>query len=180
MVYYSIHCHLIERRFDEAREDIRNDYSGKMVREKHGKNLPLHIALQVGAPYNIIFELYRAYPVAAHMKSSKGNTAIELATARCRPKARKILMSICRRGSRRSSGTFTRTCIQRHGSSLQHTPKMTSCHENKSVSTVSCDLSSSYQHPSNVTTAKTSKSDERTKTKLRASSLLALLESMET
>ena len=91
MVYYPLHCHLIERKFNEARQDVRSDFSGKMVRERHFKNLPLHIALQVGAPQDLVIELYYAYPEAAYIKCSNGKTALELATGTLRSEVREIL-----------------------------------------------------------------------------------------
>ena len=119
MVYYPLHCHLLERSFEEARQDVRDDYSGKMVRELHFKNLPLHIALQVGAPNELVIELYHAYPEAAHVKCVNGKTVLELATGTLRSEVREVLMGSCSPVSQISSNTYLRASIESFDDSLR-------------------------------------------------------------
>eukprot|EP00814_Leptocylindrus_danicus_P002523 CAMPEP_0116034102 /NCGR_PEP_ID=MMETSP0321-20121206/19399_1 /TAXON_ID=163516 /ORGANISM="Leptocylindrus danicus var. danicus, Strain B650" /LENGTH=116 /DNA_ID=CAMNT_0003510333 /DNA_START=187 /DNA_END=537 /DNA_ORIENTATION=+ len=50
-----------------------------MAKEMLNNDLPLHIALFVHAPDDIIIALYQVYPDGAKIKSSKGKTAIQIA-----------------------------------------------------------------------------------------------------
>eukprot|EP00816_Leptocylindrus_hargravesii_P004937 CAMPEP_0196806494 /NCGR_PEP_ID=MMETSP1362-20130617/6401_1 /TAXON_ID=163516 /ORGANISM="Leptocylindrus danicus, Strain CCMP1856" /LENGTH=116 /DNA_ID=CAMNT_0042179995 /DNA_START=185 /DNA_END=535 /DNA_ORIENTATION=- len=50
-----------------------------MAKEMLNDDLPLHIALFVNAPDDIIIALHQAYPDGAKIKSSKGKTAIQIA-----------------------------------------------------------------------------------------------------
>lgn len=79
MVYNSLHCGLIEKRFDDALVILRSDFNGLKVKEMHNRDLPLHMALLVGAPDKLVIAIYNAYPQAANVKSRDKKTALEIA-----------------------------------------------------------------------------------------------------
>lgn len=80
MVYNSLHSHLIERRFDEAKLDvIKHDLNSALTKEMHNRDLPLHMALLVDAPDELVIAIYNAYPEAANVKSHDKKTALEIA-----------------------------------------------------------------------------------------------------
>lgn len=93
MVYTPLHCHLLERRYKDARDDLRSNQRDVMVRQRHSKNLPLHLALLIGAPDELVIDLYQAFPEAARLPASTGKTAIEIAKEKCRSGA--VLSVIC-------------------------------------------------------------------------------------
>mmetsp|Transcript_27686 Transcript_27686/g.42928 ORF Transcript_27686/g.42928 Transcript_27686/m.42928 type:complete len:243 (+) Transcript_27686:106-834(+) len=157
MVYYPIHCHLIERRFDEAYLDVKNDLSGMTLREKHLEgSLPLHIAIQVGAPDDLVIAIYLAYPEAANIGGPNGKTALELASGIHRRKIREVLMGNCDTDdSQCVTDTFACNNSIENCNSFRRTQEMTTItDEKKYISIASCDSSSSslYQHPPKVAT----------------------------
>eukprot|EP00816_Leptocylindrus_hargravesii_P001221 CAMPEP_0196817352 /NCGR_PEP_ID=MMETSP1362-20130617/60167_1 /TAXON_ID=163516 /ORGANISM="Leptocylindrus danicus, Strain CCMP1856" /LENGTH=138 /DNA_ID=CAMNT_0042195017 /DNA_START=130 /DNA_END=547 /DNA_ORIENTATION=+ len=94
MVYNSLHCLLIERRFDEAKIDVLNDLNKKMVKEPHiNGDMPLHIALLLDAPDELVISIYNAYPQAANLNSHDGQTVMEIVKKRRRSAQVKNVLS---------------------------------------------------------------------------------------
>mmetsp|Transcript_6120 Transcript_6120/g.8898 ORF Transcript_6120/g.8898 Transcript_6120/m.8898 type:complete len:202 (-) Transcript_6120:290-895(-) len=85
MVYTSLHCHILEKRYDEVRNDLLSEQINDMVRSRHNKDLPLHLALLNGAPDQLVIDIFKAFPGAANVPSSTGKTAIEIAKEKKSP-----------------------------------------------------------------------------------------------
>jgi len=84
MTFNSLHSHLIERRFDEAKRDVADDVNNVMVKVLRNRDMPLHMSLLVGAPDDLVISIYKAYPEAVNMKSREGKTVQELMNERNR------------------------------------------------------------------------------------------------
>ena len=80
MVYHPLYLHLSERNFEKAKLVLSNNKnSGVLVQEKIKGDHPLHTALRVDAPDELVIALYEAYPEAASSRGRDNLTAIRLA-----------------------------------------------------------------------------------------------------
>lgn len=77
--YNALHSRLIERCYKDALSELTNDSKGHMAKQMLNNDLPLHIALNINAPDDLVVALYKAYPQGAKMRASDGKTAIQIA-----------------------------------------------------------------------------------------------------
>merc|ERR1719223_1978605 len=50
-----------------------------MVKIRYNRDMPLHMALLVDAPDDLVISIYKAYPEAANLMSREGKSALQLA-----------------------------------------------------------------------------------------------------
>ena len=73
MSKYSVHSHLMERNWAGLEVDLCLTASQAALKEFCHGGLPLHIAIQLNAPDNIILDMIRIYPAAVTRKDRNGD-----------------------------------------------------------------------------------------------------------
>ena len=80
MVYNALHGQIIEKEWDQVRNVLMKDVTGKMVKQKTvNGDLPLHMSLKARAPTDVLMKVIKAYPVAVIIPSSDGETPLNIA-----------------------------------------------------------------------------------------------------
>ena len=76
MSKYSVHSHLMERNWVGLEVDLCLTASQAALKEFCHGGLPLHVAIQLNAPDNIILDMIRIYPAAVTRKDRNGDLAL--------------------------------------------------------------------------------------------------------
>mmetsp|Transcript_25591 Transcript_25591/g.38221 ORF Transcript_25591/g.38221 Transcript_25591/m.38221 type:complete len:135 (-) Transcript_25591:344-748(-) len=88
MVYNPLHRFLLEQRFDKAMCVLRNNSDREeLAKIKVDGDLPLHTALRVEAPDDMVIALLECYPEAANIPGRDNLTAKWLAEEKKRSKS---------------------------------------------------------------------------------------------